>query len=237
MNERSWLRLGAAFGIFSVVLEIVGLVVGVVSAPAFIDVTLASSEKEIARAFASPATTGVWIGLYLEVIAFLLFVVFAARLWATLRRAEGGIGWASHIVLGAGMLFAGTSLLALAFGGMAHYQAGPGVDVHVATVLKELNFGTYALSWAPQALFLAATAVVVLRTRALSRWLGWSAAVISAAALAGMAVPMGELSQIPPFLFLIWVVAASIVLIRHTDETSLASASVPASEARAAVRG
>lgn len=95
MNQRFWRRLGAACGVFSVVLEIVGLAVAVVSSPKLVDATLGSSEGEISRAFASPATTGVWVGLCLEVIAFLLFVVFAARLWDALRCAEGGTGWIS----------------------------------------------------------------------------------------------------------------------------------------------
>lgn len=237
MKDRSLLRLGAACGIFSVVLEIVGIGVLVVSVPELVDARLGSSEQEIAQAFASPATTGVWIGLYLQVITFLLFVVFVARLWATLRRAEDGTGWVSNIVLGAGLLFTGITLLALAFWGVADYQAGPGVDVQVATVLNDLHLGTYALSWAVQALFLAATAVVALRTCALPRWLGWSAAAISVASLAAVASPTGNLVEIPAFLFLIWVVAVSVVLIRRTDETSPTSAHAPASEPRAAARG
>ncbi len=237
MTARSLLRLGAACGIFSVVLAIAGIGVLVVSVPELVNARLGASEQEIAQAFASPATTGVWIGLYLQVVAFLFFVVFAARLWATLQRAEGGTGWVSNIVLGAGLLFAGITLLALAFWGVADYQAGPGVDVQVATVLNDLHLGTYALSWAVQALFLAATAVVALRTRALPRWLGWSAVVISVASLAAVAAPTGELVEIPAFLFLIWIVAVSVVLIRRTDETSPSSARAPASAPRAAARG
>ena len=234
MTDRSLLRLGAACGILSVVLEFVGLGIAAVSSPGLVDSTLATSEGEIARAFSSPATAGVWVGLYLQVVAFLLFVVFAARLWATLRRAEGGAGWVSNVVLGAGVLFAGITLLALAFWGMADYQAGPSVNVEVAMVLNVLHIGTYNLSWAAQALFLAAAAVVVLRTRALPGWLGWSAAGISVGSLAGVAVPTGSLAEIPAFLFLIWVVAVSIVLMRRTDEVSPAPASTQEHARRAA---
>ena len=237
MKDRSLLRLGAACGIFSVVLAITGIGVLVVSAPELVDARLGASEQEIAQAFASPATTGVWIGLYLQVIAFLLFVVFATRLWATLRRAEGGTGWVSNIVLSTGLLFAGITLLALAFWAVADYQAGPGVDVQAARVLNDLHLGTYALSWAVQALFLAATAAVALRTRALPRWLGWSAAAISVASLAAVAAPTGDLVEIPALLFLIWIVAVSVVLVRRTDETSPASARASASAPRAATRG
>ena len=49
MKDRSLPRLGAACGIFSVVLEIAGIGVSVVSAPELVDATLGSSEEEIAR--------------------------------------------------------------------------------------------------------------------------------------------------------------------------------------------
>ena len=201
MKHRSLSRLGAACGISSVVLEVPGLVVGVASAPAFVDVALGSSEKEI---------------------SLLLFVVFVARMWDALRRAEGGTGRISTAALKAGVLFVGTSLLTLAFWGVQNYQAGPGVDVRVAMTLTALHLGTYYLSWAVQALFLAITAVVALGTSALPRWFGWSAAVISVASLAAVAVPTGDLAKIPALLFLIWIVAFSIVLMRRKEEPSLA---------------
>lgn len=220
MTERSWQRLGAACGVFSVALAIAGLGVMAFSSPKLMDATLASSEREIAMAFARPATMGVWVGLYLQVIGFLLFVVFAGRLWATLRQAEGGTGWVSNVAFGAGLLFAGITLLAIAFWGVQDYQAGAGIDVQAAMLLTDLHIGTYYLSWAIQALFLAATAVVSLGMRALPRWLGWSAAAISVASLAAVATPTGDFAEIPAFLFLIWIVAVSVVLMRRTDETS-----------------
>lgn len=234
MTERSLRRLGAACGILGVVLEVVGLGIAAISSPKLVDATLGSSEREIARAFTSPATTGVWVGLYLEVVGFLFLVVFVARLWDTLRRAEGGTGWISNAAFGAGLLFAGTSLLALAFWSVQDYQAGPGVDVQAARLLTDLHIGTYYLSWAIQALFLAATAVVALGMRALPRWLGWSAAAISVASLVAVATPTGDFAEIPAFLFLIWIVAVSVVLMRRTDESLTTVASAPASATRSA---
>lgn len=234
MNERSLRKLGAACGIFSVVLEVVGLGIAVISSPKLVDATLGSSEREISRAFASPAATGVWVGLYLEVVGFLFFIIFAARLWHTLRRAEGGTGWISNAAFGAGLLFAGASLLALAFWSVQDYQAGPGVDVQVARLLTDLHIGTYYLSWVLQALFLAATTVVALGMRALPRWLGWSAAAISVASLAAVATPTGDFAEIPAFLLLIWVVAVSVVLMRRTDDTSPISERAPIPATRAA---
>lgn len=103
-------------------------------------------------------------------------------------------------------------------------------------LLTELHAGTYYLSWAVQALFLAVTAAVALGTRILPRWLGWSAAVISVASLAAVAAPTGGFAELPAFLFLIWIVAVSVVLMRHADEPSPVSKHVPTSDNRAAER-
>ena len=82
MSDRSWLRLGAIAGILYVVLQFVGF--GIVGASVGALADLGSPDQEIARAFERPSATAVWVGLYLGVLAFLLFVVFVARFWATL---------------------------------------------------------------------------------------------------------------------------------------------------------
>ena len=64
----------------------------------------------------------------------------------------------------------------------------------------------------PFAVFLAATAAVVLRTAALPRWLGWSAAVIAIAFPATLWSP-NDAAQIPHLLLDLWMLAASVTLI------------------------
>lgn len=59
---------------------------------------------------------------------------------------------------------------------------------------------------------------VVLQSGALSRWLGWGAAVIAVASLAAVAAPISGPAQLPAFLFLLWIVAASVVLMRREEE-------------------
>jgi hypothetical protein len=216
MTDRYWQRIGASCGILYVVLEITGLGFGM--ANSFASVDLDSSKGEIALAFANPASTGAWIGIYLEVLSVLFFIVFAARLWATLRRAEGDPGWLSLAAFGSALTFAAMTLVAFSLAGTATYWAGHGLDAQISLALGQVGFASYVLTWAVGALFLGAAAVVVLRTGALSRWLGWSAAGIAVASLAAVAVPISGPAQLPAFLFLFWIVAVSIVLMRREEE-------------------
>jgi hypothetical protein len=149
------------------------------------------------------------------VLSILFFIVFAARLWATLRLAEGDPGWLSAAAFGAALIFATMTLVAFAAGGAAFYWAGHGLDAQIALAFGEIGFASYVLTWAVDAAFLGAAATVVSRTGALSRWLGWSAAVIAVASVAAVAAPTSGPAQLPAFLFLLWIVAASIALMRR----------------------
>jgi len=75
MNERTQDRLFAACGIASAVLVHVGLFVGLASGQAFVN--LASSPAKVAHELAKPAGTGVWVGAYLGLLGFCVFLAFA----------------------------------------------------------------------------------------------------------------------------------------------------------------
>ena len=80
-----------------------------------------------------------------------------------------------------------------------------------------MNGVSFVLTWAIDAVLLAATAVVVFGTGALPRWLGWSAAVLSPALLVGVAFAH-PLAFVPYVLTTLWIVATSIVLNRRAGE-------------------
>lgn len=215
MSDQPWLRLGAAAGILHVVLQFVGF--GIVGASVGALADLSSPDREIVRAFEHPSATGVWVGLYLGVLAFLLFAVFTARLSTTLRRAEGDAGWMSTAVFGSGILYIALSLMSLGFIGVGRRAAGHGIDVGLARVLTDLTSGIHAITWGVAALFLMLTATVVLRTRALPRWTGWSAGATAVALLLAMAAPASELAPIVAFLLPLWVLSTAITLLRRSD--------------------
>jgi hypothetical protein len=57
------------------------------------------------------------------------------------------------------------------------------MDSKLGAALLEMNGVSFVLRWTIDAALLAATALVVLRTGALPRWFGWSAALLSPALL------------------------------------------------------
>jgi hypothetical protein len=96
----------------------------------------------------------------------------------------------------------------------AFYRGQEGMDPHLAAALLDMNEVSFVLTWAIAAVLLAATAVVVLRSGALPRWLGWSAIVLSPALLVGVAFAT-SFGFVPYVLSMVWIVATSIVLIRR----------------------
>ena len=103
----------------------------------------------------------------------------------------------------------------------ACYRAQEGLNSQLVAALLDMNGVSFVLTWAIDAVWLAATAVVVLCTGPLLRWLGWSAAVLSPALLVGVAFAT-SFGFVPYVLTTLWIVATSIVLIRRAGDPSLA---------------
>jgi hypothetical protein len=161
---------------------------------------------------AHPPDASRWAGELLVGLAFLCAVPFVVRLHTALRAAEGGSGLFSTIALDAGLVMIAVGFAAQLPVVTAFYYADKGLDPELAGVLLALNDFAFVSAWAIYSLLLAASAVVILRARALPRWLGWSAAAIAVLLLGS--VPFA-ISGPPTFiLFFAWVVVTSVVLIR-----------------------
>lgn len=215
-NAPRWDQIGAASGIANVVLTFVGF--GLIAAS--VGATdLASSREEIARHFADPAPTLLWVGGFVEWIGILLFVPFTARLAGAFRRDAAD--WLPSTVFGAGILFVATGIVSLSAGATAYLQAGGDLEPGVATSLAYIRSFAFTLGWGIGALFLAAVASLVLTRGTLPRWLGWLAGVIALMLLGSLAVPKAEFAQTPPMLMALWILAASIVLLQRPASTFL----------------
>jgi hypothetical protein len=211
-------RLGAGSGI-----AYVGLIVaaGEVGPAAGIPATNASPHTIGSYLTHHPPTTAQWAGVYLEVLALLAFVVFVSYLWHVLRDAERDGGWLAGVALSGGLLSATIKLASLPAALAALYRAKDGISTPVATALIDMNNIAFALTWATTALMLSATAGVALRTGVLPRWLAWSATAIAVGLLASL--PFAAATEPPTFLLaLIWIIAASVVLLRRVDTQTVA---------------
>jgi hypothetical protein len=211
MTARSLSRIAGAAGAAYVGLAAAGNSVG--STGASPDFTAPASE--VARYLITHPPTAVdYAAGFVELVAVLCFVAFVAKLSAVLRRAEGGDGFLSTTVLGAGLLSAAIKLGSAPPMLVALNRAGEGIDPQVAAALVDMNSFAFMLTFALDALMLAAAAAVILTTGVLPRWLGVSAAVVAPLMLATVA----GAGAVPPLAMLLtfaWLVSISVVLVRR----------------------
>ena len=195
MSNYSWQRLGAASGILYVVLLLGGPSIG---------------------------GPNIQIAFLMEILAFLFFLFFLGNLWSALRRAEGGSGWLSATAFGGGLMSVTIKVASAAPILAARYRAGDGLDPQLARTLQDINDASFYLSFFPLTVLLAAFAIVVIRSGALPKWLGWIAAAVGlgliVGGMSGSADLQSEWAGVPMILFTLWVIAVSVVLIRRAGQ-------------------
>ncbi|HSI97017.1 MAG TPA: hypothetical protein VK926_01535 [Gaiellaceae bacterium] len=217
MKERTSERVVGASGVLFVVGAVVGFGVLVGSVPG------PGAEADEIREFLARSEARVWTGGYVGLLAQLGFLVFAAGLWSILRGTEGGTGWVSTVGLTAAAATVAVTIAADLVAGAAVFRAGPDVDPATASLFLDAKKLAEMLTVPLIGLFLASAAVVALRTAALPRWAGWSAALIAGASV--VALPLGyEPSQIPLFLAALWILALSVRLLARPGATPLTAA-------------
>jgi hypothetical protein len=201
-------RLFAAFGVGSVAAELAGIAIGAVGGRPF--VTITSSPADVRSAYATSVGTAAWIGAYLELISFGMFLAFA--IWACLRLGGGLLG---AIAAAAATAYTTLSIGALGIGDALAYRAGHGMDVQLATTLTTLNEAVYVCTWFLAVFYLLAVAPMAIATG--RRMIGWSAIGVSLLTLVTTAVSLDNLGQMSNLLWLLWIVAASVSLARGSD--------------------
>lgn len=209
MNERFWARLAASCGALAVILIIVGNEVMKIGggSPGLHD-----SPQDYLSAVGRPTT--LLIGGFLIVLGACLFVPFFASLADTLRRSAGAGDVLPAVVFGGGLVTVTVSLAAAAPAVAAGVLADDGqLSPELAKALALMNSGLFVVMWATSAIYVAATAVLVLRTRALPRFIGWSGALLAPALLVGsLAVWKYDAGFVAWMLTMVWLIATSIAV-------------------------
>lgn len=142
-----------------------------------------------------------------EMTGLLLFIPFLGYLFSVLRQAEGEGGWLSATAFGAGLL-----ALTIKLGSAApSYAARDLEEGPLHTALHTMNSVAFVLSMLPLGVLVAATAILVLKTRVLPMWLGWISAVTAPVLLVNGTFLEAEF--VPAFLlFALWMILTSAVL-------------------------
>jgi hypothetical protein len=160
------------------------------------------------------------VGAYLWVLGGLAFLGFVAGLRSVLRRAEGDPGTLSNVVFGAGVVFTAVwSVSAAALASVAYaveFSDARVSNPDLVTVLPSLG-GLLLLLGGGLAgiLLLAATSILIFRTRVLPRWLAWFGIIVAVSLVFDVTY-----TNILPLVA--WVLGASIVLVTRREETATA---------------
>jgi hypothetical protein len=148
----------------------------------------------------------------ISALAMVPFLWFLGVLRSTLRVAEGGTGRLAATAYAGGIVLVGFALVDSALQFATADSVGdvpPNVTQTLSVLYSDfflgfpVGFGTLML----------ASALVLLRTRVMPRWLGWFALVLGIAAFLG---PIGFGAFL---VFLVWVAVVSVLLYQRRDAT------------------
>jgi len=214
MNTSLLTRLGAACGALYVVIAILA------------NDTLGSGSPDStasAQAIgtwwrAHEVTNTDWAVGFLELVALLCFPIFVVVLAWVLQRADRGRTWLPWAVLAMGLLSAVVKLASGAPMFALLWRADDGISDGLAAAMVDMNGASFILTWALDAVMLAAAGGVIVSTRCLPRWLGWWA--LATAPLLLVNVPLA-VNGPPLFLLaLIWIVATSLTIAIRGERVS-----------------
>jgi hypothetical protein len=216
MSNNLWQRLGAASGIVYVL---------VILAPDLIPrdqskeltMTAAEAMAQSCATITAARLTDVIVPIS-HILGYLFFLFFLGSLWSALRRAEGGDGWLSAAAFGGGLVSLAIRLGSATVSLAVVHNSCAGIDAQLFQILtNDVGGAALFLSFFPLAVLSVACAVMAIRFGALPRWLGWMSAVVAVALLVdGMAGTLYHRDFGPSFLlFMLWILAASIALVRR----------------------
>ena len=186
-------RLGAACGALYVILAILANDTLGSGSP---DST-ASAQEIGAWWRAHEVTNADWALGFLELVALLCFPIFVVVLAWVLRRAAPAT-WLPWAALAMGLLSAVVKLASGAPMFALLWRADDGISDGLAAAMVDMNGASFILTWALDAVMLAAAGGVILSTRCLPRWLGWWALATAPLLLATVPFATSRSAHVPP---------------------------------------
>jgi len=208
VTERGVSRVGAASGVLSFVVTFVGFGVhgGLPS-----DTTSAAVQSYVNGVNAGQAGAG----NYLELLGYLLFLVFAAYLYAV-ARAVGAerLHWLNVLAVTAATTYVAVSAVAIAAQQVMVESSQAGIDAKTLLNVYILDSEAFTMSFEILALFAIAIGAVIVAGALAMRVIGGGAilvgAVLFVTGLIGTISILSSIAQIGLLAFEVWMVAVSI---------------------------
>ncbi len=195
MSAPNWDRLGATAGVVYIVLALTGFAIHGYPKQG-------ASSEELRSWIAATDATRFSLGVYIEALGTVLFIPFAAWLSSLLSGPALHQRWLSNTVVGSAVAFVVLTLPIneLYLGSL---EAGKqGADVGAFATIRPIAVEWYVMTAILFALVFLAAGGLMLRGRALWRWLGWAACAVGVIAL----VPGRPTYLAAALLSMIWIV-------------------------------
>lgn len=175
------------------------------------------TEGDVSEYIRDADVARVWVGEYVAVVGYALFVFFAAYVWSVVRRpAERD--WRDGGVMGPALIYVALAMVGTACLAPVLNRTGDAGD---AARFLDLRSVLFAMAFLFFATWLVGVGVSSLRTRALPVWLGWSAVVIGVLQFVGTAFASLDpgFTGLPTFAGFLWVAIVSVLLARRGQRT------------------
>ena len=158
------------------------------------------------------------IGNYIELLGYVLFLVFATYLYAVARAVNPDrLNWLTVLGLAGAGAYVAVSAVAIAGQQVMVEWAKAGADAKTALGIYILDADAFTLSFELAALFLAAVGGALLNAGRQLRLIGLTAIVIAAivfaSGLIGTASIENGITQVGFMLFVLWTLLAGIYLL------------------------
>jgi len=168
------------------------------------------------------------IGNYIELLGYVLFLVFATYLYAVARAVNPDrLNWLTVLGLAGAGAYVAVSAVAIAGQQVMVEWAKAGADAKTALGIYILDADAFTLSFELAALFLAAVGGALLNAGRQLRLIGLTAIVIAAivfaSGLIGTASIENGITQVGFMLFVLWTLLAGIYLLIRPPLTGRAA--------------
>jgi hypothetical protein len=213
MADPRWERLGAATGIVFVLLSLLALIIGGSpgASPDVVQYFVDNRERALVQSF-------------LAGVASIFFVWFLGSVRSYLRAAEGGTGRLSAVAFAGGIVTLGFLMFSLTVTTALADGMAENADPDTSRAFYALVIQASDLTFFPVVAFTGASALVILRTKALPAWLGWLGIGVAVLSLSrgtaffvesGPFSSAGMLESVAIMAFLLWLLLTSILLVRR----------------------
>ena len=225
MEDRGWERYGAIAGALAVACYVVGFL---------LPGTPPKTEDSVSSiaAFFTENRLKVLGEVFLIAFASFLLLVFVAALVSRIRRADGGLGALSLIVLLGGMGLVGVTMIGAAtFGALAFKVGLFQLAAPVVRAMFDVGGMCFALGGFFAALFIAGAALAVNRRSLMPQWLVGLGGIAVILNLLGTVVLFsdhgffsldGAFGFVPFFVSMLWILGTSWFLFQQSEPLSAA---------------